>query len=251
MRILISIFIVSCAACNGKEILYEGPLAKSHGPLTSIKIPGAAASQPPPLPPKMDCNKTIFVTELYIDPKRVKDRMGEFIEIFNGDKVPVTLNGWRLTDLAGDSHIIGTEQPFTLKPGAFGVLGVNANAENNGGIRVDYQYQRFNLSNDADRVRLEDPCGNPVFDVSYPLPRNWPKHRSGYSIELTVDPRSNKRPKWRRSRHRLKSGDYATPGFAPWAKRAKAPRDARVLPLAGRSTARAQKTRRKGGSDRE
>ena len=195
-------------------------LCHRQGKPPSIRIPGAPATTPPPNFPKMDCNKAVFVTEFYIDPKRIKDRMGEFIEFFNGDEKAVTLNGWRLTDLAGDSHIISPTQPFVLEPGEFAVLGINANIHSNGGIYVDYEYKRFNLSNDADRVRLEDPCGTPVFDVSYPLPRNWPKHRAGHSIELMTDPTSEKKPKWRRSRHRLKSGDYATPGFAPWKQKA-------------------------------
>jgi hypothetical protein len=194
----------------------------------------------------MDCGRAVYVTEFYINPKRVKDRMGEFIELYNADDVAVRLNGWRLTDLAGDSHIISPPDTLTIAPGQFLVLGLNADRESNGGIPVDYQYAGFNLSNDADRVRLEDPCGDPVFDVSYPLPRNWPKHRAGHSIELFTNPASGKRPQWKRSRHRLKSGDYATPGFATWRRvRSPAPKAAQVGPAGDKPISTTRTTHRR------
>ena len=54
------------------------------------------------MPPKefapSQCGKSVTLTEIHSDPKRVKDRFGEFIEVYNDSNSRVDLTGWRLSD---------------------------------------------------------------------------------------------------------------------------------------------------------
>jgi len=213
--------LIAAIACSPRKNLIEEPLPKraqitNEGALTAPDL-AKAASPPPAI--TGDCNSPIYVTEIFADPKRVLDRFGEFIELYNASDKPVKLNGWRLSDLGADSHVIAGSSPVHIAPRSFLVMGQSSDRERNGGIAVDYAFQGFNLSNSADRVRLEDPCGNLIFDLSYPTARGWPKHRSGRSVEQTADPHRGEQSRWRLARNRLPGGDRATPGFAPWKKK--------------------------------
>ena len=205
----------------------RAPVAAGRAP--ALPPPPAAASLREPQAPPRDCGTALFLTEIHMDPRRVPDRFGEFIELYNADLHPVRLDGWRLTDLASDSHVIAPAEPLIVPPDSFVVLGASRDPERNGGIAVDYAYTSFHLSNDVDRVRLEDPCGEPIADLAYPLERGWPRHKAGHSIEQAGDPRGGGSVRWARARKRLPGGDRATPGFAPW-RRQRPPAAARATP---------------------
>ncbi|MFT7625560.1 MAG: hypothetical protein ACI9WU_004751 [Myxococcota bacterium] len=179
---------------------------------------------PPPGPPSADlpppqCGRGLLITELHIDPGSVADRKGEFVELYNHGPDPVSLQGWRISDGARDAHRIRPDGPLVIGPGQFVVLGANADRATNGNIQIDYEYRRFELRNGSDRVVLEDPCGTPVFDLTYPSEPGWPRMRKGRSIEQARDPARGSPPRWRRAKHRLPSGERATPGFAPWTRK--------------------------------
>ena len=221
---VVATVLLVLTACSQREALEPVQLDHSEVPsATALPVLPPLGREREALPndpgPKLDCGKPLAITELHIDPQRVPDRRGEFVEVYNPGPDPVNLNGWRLTDLGNDSHIIG-KPGFVLEPTAFAVLGASADPEANGGVAVDYEYDDFNLSNTGDRVRIEDPCGGVAADLLYPLPRGWPKHRAGFSIER-VDPPGRGRNRWRRARGRLVSGERASPGTARWHRKAR------------------------------
>jgi hypothetical protein len=210
------------ASCSNREVLQHktslppqtvdtrhSNLRQSAGPDTRMPMP------PKELAPSR-CGKSVTLTEIHPDPKRVKDRFGEFIEVYNDSNSRVDLTGWRLSDGDRDSHIIAAASALVVEAHSFAVLGSSADKAINGGIDVDYEYTNFRLSNHSDRVRLEDPCGKVVFDLSYPQPTGWPKLRSGRSVELTTAPSKKGVARWRLATKRIRSGDRATPGTARW-----------------------------------
>ena len=237
--LLILALSVALPSCSKKIVLEASPLApmepdkrtRAGGP-PSQAPPHREPTPPPPLP-AMNCGGRVVLTELLPDPKRVSDRTGEYVELFNPGEVAVPLNGWRITDLQRDSHVITSEGTISVPAHGFLVLGASADRDANGGIPVGYAYSDFHLSNEADRVVLENPCGDTVVDVRYPTAGNWPKHKAGRAIELVSPP--SEAPTWRLASRRMPSGDLGTPGSAGWAPatRAPSPRGTPARPAGG------------------
>ncbi len=179
----------------------------------------ASTPSPPALPPAAPpgdlaqpagapCGAVILLSEFMPDPKRVPDHAGEFLELYNPGAEAVSLNGYRLTDGHRDNHLIPLTPPVVVPPGGTLVLAGEGDPKTNGGSPVGYVYDHFHLSNQTDRIRFEDPCGVAVIDVAYPSDPGMVAPKGGAS--LTRDPRSNR---WRRSRERMPSGDYGSPGI--------------------------------------
>lgn len=158
------------------------------------------------------CGKVVRLTEFMADPKRVTDRAGEWIELSNPGILPVDLDGWRLTDGRRDSHLIRVSGGLTIPPGGSIVLGLEFDGRLNGGVQVDYRYEGFHLSNESDRIRLDDPCGEAVVDVIYPTDDDFPKARPGRSMEATRLRERDIPTGWKTATDRLAGGDYGTPG---------------------------------------
>ena len=72
--------------------------ARRAGGSTVARTPARPPSPPPPplVPPRC------VLSGVRIDPAAVSDDAGEWVEIFNGDSVPVNLNGWTLADQGTD-----------------------------------------------------------------------------------------------------------------------------------------------------
>ena len=110
-----------------------------------------------------DCLMTVYlpdpgdviITEIMQNPDGVFDTQGEYIEVFNTRTFPVNLNGWEILDEGTDSHQIEQDDPLWIQPGAFLVLGLEADPVLNGGVVIDYQYPgSFMLGNGSDEVIL-------------------------------------------------------------------------------------------------
>ncbi|MBT9559702.1 MAG: lamin tail domain-containing protein [Myxococcales bacterium] len=186
-----------------------------------------AASAPPTRPPtstptsvtvapassdRARCGKVVRLSEFMADPKRVPDGAGEWIELSNPGLDPVDLDGWRLTDGRRDSHLIRVSGGLIIPPGGSIVLGLEFDGRLNGGVQVDYRYEGFHLSNESDRIRLDDPCGDAVIDVIYPTDDDFPKARPGRSLEATRLRERDVPTGWKTASDRLSGGDYGTPG---------------------------------------
>ncbi len=73
-----------------------------------------------------------------------QDRDGEWIELYNADSSAINLQGWTLRGDDGDS--ITLPRSLVVPPGEHVVLGASDNTLVNGGVDVDYTYDRENLS---------------------------------------------------------------------------------------------------------
>ncbi|MEZ4715553.1 MAG: lamin tail domain-containing protein [Caldilineaceae bacterium] len=70
---------------------------------------------------------------------------------------PVNLRGWILADLGTDEHVIAAD--VVVAPGAYVVLGRNADRATNGGVTLAYVYSGVSLANTDDEVLLLAPNG--------------------------------------------------------------------------------------------
>ena len=218
IRILLLFALIGCSQ---NEVLHSGHLPDRPTNEASVQRGDCESPEGPPLraqpdPVPVDCNKTLVITEIHPNPKRVRDRQGEFLELYNASKEPIRLNGWRLLDDANDSHVITSSTPLLIAPQQYFVLGVNRDQKSNAGVPVDYEYRNFHLANHADVVVLEDPCGNRIAEIRYPLDKHWPKHKAGRSIVRFDRPRQPGNGRWRLAKGRLPSGERASPGTGVW-----------------------------------
>ncbi len=117
----------------------------------------------------------IVINEIMYDPPS-DSGCGEFIELLNRGQEHVDLSRWQFTDGVEFKFPSGT----VLEPGAYLVVSANAKAltKTRPDILVLGNY-RGKLSNDGDRVRLEDTLGNLVSEVDYRTGGTWPAGAAG------------------------------------------------------------------------
>ena len=170
---------------------------------------------PPPVGEKGD----VIVTEFLKDPQGVGDSVGEWIELLNTTASDVDIEGWTLTDLGTNSHLIDVAGAGLMIPGGGRiVIGNNSDMGTNGGVVVAYQYSGFQLANSDDEIMLTDQSGNPQDEVKYDDGMDWPDS-AGMSISL--DPAApqtaaanNDPANWCHSSSTIPSGDTGTPNAA-------------------------------------
>lgn len=115
------------------------------------------------------------ITEFMKDPAAVVDTRGEWIEIKNNLQWRLNLEGWTITDNAGNAHVInnGGNGLWFFK-GERLVLGNNNDMSLNGGVAVDYVWTGFSLTNTTDQIVLLDANGALVDRVDYTSTAPWP-----------------------------------------------------------------------------
>ena len=123
----------------------------------------------------------VVINEIHYD-HDPKTELGEFVELFNASDFPVDLSNWSLrgainyqfpdgTTIAANGFIVVAEDPATLLS-EFAVSGLGPYAGK--------------LSNDGERLELEDATGMMVDEVSYGVGFPWPSasRGKGPSMEL-------------------------------------------------------------------
>ncbi len=162
----------------------------------------------------------VVVTEFMKDPTFVSDSHGEWIEVWNALPWRCNLDGWTLSDDAGNSHTLSSGGTIALimRPGQRFVLGLDGNTSTNGGVVLNYVYSGFTLNNSgADQIILTKPNGTLVDRVEFDNV-NYP-HTPGRSIQLDEGFRTvifNDDPaNWCHSQTNWSVGnpDTGTPGF--------------------------------------
>jgi hypothetical protein len=160
----------------------------------------------------------VVITEFLADPTAVADIDGEWVELYNRTAQSLNLNGFRLHDDATPGHTIVTD--LYVAPGAYVVLGRNANPAVNGGVTVDRQYSGFVLEDDIDQIVLSFD-GLEIDRVDYDLTSYaWSLESASSSLDPDLgdpDPGLNDDPSsWCASSTLLAglTGDFGTPGEA-------------------------------------
>ncbi len=127
-------------------------------------------------------NEDIVINEIMADPPS-NQRDGEFIELYNRGASAVDVGGWQLDDGVNFTIPAGTIIPA----GGYLVIGANAawlNA-NYPGLTAIGNYDG-SLSNNGERVRLEDANGNLADQVDYRFGGEWPELAGGNGSSLEL-----------------------------------------------------------------
>ncbi|MFH1131190.1 MAG: lamin tail domain-containing protein [Pseudomonadota bacterium] len=159
----------------------------------------------------------IYVSEFMANPDVVTDEKGEYIELYNPTSLQIDINGWTIRDNGAESHTIANGGPLFVPPNGFLVLGREADTTQNGGVKLDYVYSAYYLSNSEDEIIIIDDKGNVVDSFAYSEDKgfNIPK---GASLSVK-DPTKDKNvgsnwctepAPWPGS-----SGDSGSPGTSP------------------------------------
>jgi cysteine-rich repeat protein len=153
---------------------------------------------------------SIIITELMIDPDKVNDEYGEYVELYNTGTETYDLYGLTLKDDGTNNHVISSS--VSVDPGQHVVLCRNDDPIQNGGFNCDYEYGNFVLGNVEDEVILMQD-GTLIDEVWYDDSWTIP---TGFSINLdpySYNSISNNNPlNWCESMTVFGLGDHGTPG---------------------------------------
>jgi len=155
----------------------------------------------------------IVINEIMQNPSAVTDSDGEWFELYNNSEEPADISGWVIKDSSDDSLVIAENTPL-INSYSYFVLGTNNDTTTNGGVFIDYVYDRenFNLGNADDEIIILAPYENEIDRLEYDGGTTFPDP-NGKSMELIYynldnDDGSN----WVESGNMLPSGDCGTPG---------------------------------------
>ncbi|GEM_PF-1280471 len=172
----------------------------------------------------------VIFTELMINPTKVSDKKGEWIELHNTTDKTIDINGWLLKDV-GPGHTINSPKPLRIKPGAYIVIGNSDLPKENGNYQAAYKYSNVSMTNLQGVVALK--WKNVVIDsVQYYAkgffcdPKN-PKpgcQDQGFDIgigqSLSLDPTAKSHnsndlaDNWCKGKKKYGDGDFGTPAAA-------------------------------------
>jgi DNA/RNA endonuclease YhcR with UshA esterase domain len=111
----------------------------------------------------------IIINELMANPNAVSDANGEYIELHNWGTAAADIQGWTIEDAAANKDTIDIS--LVVPAGGYVLLGINDSTLINGGLAVDFEWQRVSLNNTgtpaADRIILKDATGATVDSVAY------------------------------------------------------------------------------------
>jgi hypothetical protein len=167
------------------------------------------------LPPAFFARTQIVINEIMQNPEFAGDTEGEWLELFNIGGTEIDLGGWTIRDDGSNSHVISPESSLIIPPGAFLVLGRNADTLINGNVHVAYAYgSAITLGNGSDQVILEDGDGVEQDRVEYDDGLTFPDP-TGASMELIHPSVDNNLGKfWIEAQTSWGGNDQGTPGFA-------------------------------------
>ncbi len=98
----------------------------------------------------------LIITEMMMNPDKVEDSLGEWVEVYNTTDSKIDINGWVLRDAAADNHVIGNGKSLWIAPKSYLVLGRSTDKAKNGGTNVAYAYgNHITLANQVDSLVLE------------------------------------------------------------------------------------------------
>ena len=157
---------------------------------------------------------TIVINEVMQNPAALSDTDGEWFEVYNAGAGAVDMNGWTISDLGFDSHVITNGGPLVINPGEYKVFVRNATAMVAEGVAVFYNYTGITLGNSDDELILTDTGAVVQNSIAWDGGPVWPDP-TGYSMQWSGmglnDDGANWADRWAPS---FGSGDRGTPGSA-------------------------------------
>jgi len=150
----------------------------------------------------------VVINELMINPQRVYDSRGEWIELYNAGDQTANLAGWTLGDDVRDHLVLPS---LDIAPGQYLVLARLQSSFSNGGVAPRFVYGNAIVLNEVnDRLILRDPSNIERDRVDWSTGFNVP---DGASMSLR-DPSSdnNSGANWCAAVSVMRRGDLGSPG---------------------------------------
>ncbi len=161
----------------------------------------------------------LIITEIMANPNAADDRTGEYFEVYNTTDNPISLNGLVLRgSKQSEFFFIQSDTKLIVQPHSYFVFGRSMDKTLNGGIDIDFQYDKINLSNQSDRIAIY--CADTLIDeVRYNRYNGWPySYQGGKAWQLDpsgYDATKNNDPAyWCLSPDKMSDGDWGSPGSA-------------------------------------
>jgi hypothetical protein len=142
-----------------------------------------------------------------------EDDLREYVELYNPNSVPVSLDGWVLQDCGAHQAILQGQ----IEGQSYKVIARSTNQGENGGVNADLEMQDLFLPNGYGSVILFNQEGTLIDQVRYAPggEDGWPERRSGEALEL-MEPASNNQlgSSWTAGRQSYGDGGKGSPGRA-------------------------------------
>lgn len=164
----------------------------------------------------------VVITELMIDPVKVADNVGEWIELHNPGGTAIDLKNWIIKDNSTDTHKILAS--VTIPAGGYVTLCRNSDPQVNGGVTCAYALSSgFTLTNTGDAVILINDAGFEIDRIEYtgiaPSGRSVSlRHPFLNNATLTIPANPNDPKSWENNTNfgisttPYGQGDFGTPG---------------------------------------
>jgi hypothetical protein len=155
----------------------------------------------------------VVISEIMHHPLESSDADGEWFELTNTDANSVDLIYWTVSADDGDAFTIG--RSVVIPGGGSIVLGVNASTGSNGGVGVDFPYNRDLMSLSAEDTLFLSLGSTTIFDVEWTS--DWTS-QDGASLSLDPDhtdlTEARQSSYWCVAKSTFGDGDLGTPGDA-------------------------------------
>ena len=150
----------------------------------------------------------VIINELMVDPHKVYDSRGEWIELYNGGDLPANLLGWSISDDVHDRFVLPS---IDIAPGQYIVLARQSGSFANGGVTPQVVYgNAIVLYEKTDRLILRDPASTVKDRVDWSAGFTVPEGASMALADPAAD--TNTGSNWCTSVSVMRRGDLGSPG---------------------------------------
>ena len=152
----------------------------------------------------------VIITEIQNNP-RGEDDQREYVELYNPNSTPVSLDGWILQDCGAHQGQLSGQ----IQPQSYLVVARSTNRQENGGVEASLEMGDLFLPNGYGSVLLFNQEGTLIDQVRYAPggEEGWPERRPGQSLEL-MEPASNNQlgSSWTYGQQSYGDGGDGSPG---------------------------------------
>jgi cysteine-rich repeat protein len=126
----------------------------------------------------------VVISEIFVCSENVDMAYAQWIELYNGEKEAVPINGWFLKPGKAAPFVIPMDPPLAIPPGGYFVIGSSIDKNYNGGNNVDLAWQNLLLDTTADTIAFENQ-GLLIDKIHYGV--TTPPVKCGFALQ--VDPK--------------------------------------------------------------